>query len=114
MNGKHMTSYVQKQMGYLQNNDIDVLQPLTCRNISFRCLYRTALAAYSYDISDRNEKLAMDVIIMYGENEVYAKRSIPIVEKKCQRSLNVFECKGMGHAETLSTKASDICAFIQK
>ncbi|WP_243128199.1 hypothetical protein [Clostridium niameyense] len=114
INGKHIKSYIQKQMGYLKNNDIDVLQNLTCKNIKFNCLYKAALAAYSYDVVNRPEKLDMDVTIMYGENEIYAKRSVAIVNKKCLKPLNVFECKGMGHGEALSKKPIEICKLIEK
>lgn len=112
--GKHMISSVRENMGYLNQNDIDVLQPLCCTVISFSALYRSALAAYSYDITDRSETLDLDVTIAYGENEVYAKASADILNRLCEREVRIAPCQGMGHAEALSKDPSWICTLIRE
>lgn len=105
--GKHMTQYIQKQMGYF-DNDIEVLQPLTCNAITFRRLYHAALSAYSYSIKKRKEKLQMDVTVMFGKNEVYAKKSIPLIREKCLQSFTIIQSDESGHAETLSMRPEKI------
>ena len=71
---KRMWSYVSKQMGYRNGNEIEVLYPLCCKRIQFDTLYDAALAAYGYDIKKRMEKLRMKVVIMYGGNELFAAK----------------------------------------
>lgn len=112
--GKHMSSYILEQMGYLTNNDINVLKPLMYLDVSFSALYKAALAAYSYDIREREEKLNMNVIIMFGGNEIYAKRSISYIEDKCIKPLTICDYPNRGHAEVLSKAPHEICKIIER
>lgn len=70
INGKRMMKVVSKQMGYRNGDEKLILFPLCCKNLKIHILYKSALAAYSYDIKDRKEKLDMKVIILHGEKEI--------------------------------------------
>lgn len=111
---RRMWTYVSKQMGYKNGNEKDILFPLCNKKIQFHTLYETALAAYGYDIKRENRKLHMKVIIMYGENEKFATKSVPIVKNKCFSECEVIAFKEMGHSEALSLYPKKICEVIQK
>lgn len=112
LHGKHMMKYMQKQMGYLHNNDAQVLQPMGCAGITFGTLFQTALAAYKYDIRDREERISTEVVIMYGGNEIYAPNSVSLIERVSIYPVIVHACEDMGHAEALSRKPQKICNII--
>lgn len=114
MNGEHLISPVKENMGYLSNNDVDVLQSLIFPDITQEALYKAFLAAYSYDIKERSEKLEMYVGIMLGGNEIYAKSSIPLVERICLNSPEIHEFPNKGHAEVLSKESEIIFQLINK
>ncbi|MHB8064829.1 MAG: alpha/beta fold hydrolase [Ruminiclostridium sp.] len=114
INGQHLISPVKENMGYLSNNDVEVLQPLIFPDITQEALYKTFLAAYSYDIKERSEKLEMKVGIMLGGNEIYAKSSIPLVERICLNTPEVNEFPNKGHAEVLSKEPEIISQLINK
>lgn len=113
INGNHMLAEVQTQMGYLENNDIDVLRHLMYLDINLQTLYKSAYAAYSYDIKDRKEKLNMNVILICGGNEVYAKESIPLIQEKSLNPVNSYIFPNKGHAEVLSKESNEICKLIE-
>ncbi|OPX44921.1 alpha/beta hydrolase family protein [Ruminiclostridium hungatei] len=114
INGEHLISPVKENMGYLSNNDVDVLQPLIFPDITQEALYRAFLAAYSYDIKERSEKLGMKVGILLGGNEIYAKNSIPLVERICLKAPDIHEFPHKGHAEALSREPRLITGIINK
>ncbi len=109
--GEHLISPVKENMGYLSDNDVEVLQPLIFPDITQEALYRAFLAAYSYDIKGRSEKLRMQVGVALG-NEIYAKSSIPLVERICIRRPDIHEFPGKGHAEALSREPGLITDII--
>lgn len=111
---KRMWSYVSKQMGYRNGNEIEVLYPLCCKRIQFDTLYDAALAAYGYDIKKRMEKLRMKVVIMYGENELFAAKSVSLVKEKCVSEFEVYAYDNMGHSEVLSLHPEKLCEIIRK
>ena len=111
---KRMWSYVSKQMGYRNGNEIEVLYPLCCKRIQFDTLYDAALAAYGYDIKKRMEKLRMKVVIMYGENELFAAKSVSLVKEKCVSECEVYAYDNMGHSEVLSLHPEKLCEIIRK
>lgn len=113
LHGKHMMKYMQKQMGYLHNNDVQILHPMGCAGITFGTLFQAALAAYKYDIRDREEKLSMEVVIMYGGNETYAPHSVSLIKRASIYPAIVHACENMGHAEALSRKPQIICNMIE-
>lgn len=76
-----MWSYVSKQMGYRNGNEIEILYPLCCKRIQFDTLYDAALAAYGYDIKKRTEKLRMKVVIIYGKNELLPQNQFLLLKK---------------------------------
>ena len=114
LHGKHMMKYMQKQMGYLHNNDVQVLQPMGEVGITFRTLFWTALAAYKYDIRSREEKISMEVVIMYGGNETYAPNSVGLIKRVSIYPVTVHACENMGHAEVLIKKPQIICNMIKE
>lgn len=111
---KRMWSYVSKQMGYRNGNEIEVLYPLCCKRIQFDTLYDAALAAYGYDIKKRMEKLRMKVVIMYGGNELFAAKSVSLVKEKCVSECEVYAYDNMGHSEVLSLHPEKLCEIIRK
>ena len=111
---KRMWSYVSKQMGYRNGNEIEVLYPLCCKRIQFDTLYDAALAAYGYDIKKRMEKLRMKVVIMYGGNELFAAKSVSLVKEKCVSEFEVYAYDNMGHSEVLSLHPEKLCEIIRK
>lgn len=111
MQKKHMMKSIQKKMGYC-DNDVEILKSLTCETVKFKALYAAALAAYSYSIEKRQEKLEMEVIVMCGTDEIYAQRSIPIVKRKC-KNIFVYESQEKGHAETLGKTPEKIANIIR-
>ena len=111
---KRMWSYVSKQMGYRNGNEIEVLYPLCCKRIQFDTLYDAALAAYGYDIKKRMEKLRMKVVIMYGGNELFAAKSVSLVKEKCVSEFEVYAYDNMGHSEVLSLYPEKLCEIIRK
>ena len=106
-NGRHMNSYVRSQLGYGDRDEIKILSPLMCDEISFSALYRSALVCYMYDISKRGDFLC-DVIFMYGADEQFAAKSEMIVRAKTKGDFQTVRFHGMGHAEALSTRAGEI------
>ncbi|WP_034860616.1 alpha/beta hydrolase [Ruminiclostridium cellobioparum] len=114
INGEHLISPVKENMGYLSNNDVEVLQPLIFPDITQEALYRAFLAAYSYDIRERSERLGMKVGIMLGGNEIYAKSSIPLVERICLNTPEINEFPNKGHAEVLSREPQLISQLISR
>ena len=101
-------------MGYRNGNEIEVLYPLCCKRIQFDTLYDAALAAYGYDIKKRMEKLRMKVVIMYGENELFAAKSVSLVKEKCVSECEVYAYDNMGHSEVLSLHPEKLCEIIRK
>lgn len=114
LKGRHLMSPIKENMGYFTDNDVEVLFPLIYPNIKREILYRAFLAAYSYDIKNRIEKIGMNVGIMFGGNEIYAKNSIPLVEEKCIKKPEIYEMPGKGHAEVLSKEPEIIADIIMK
>lgn len=110
--GEHLISPVKENMGYQSDNDVDVLKPLIFPDITQEALYRAFLAAYSYDIKERSEKLNMKVGILLGGNEIYAKNSIPLVERICLKAPDIHEFPDLGHAEALSREPGLITDII--
>ena len=114
INGKRMMEVVSKQMGYRNGDEKLILLPLCCKNLKFYTLYKSALAAYSYDIRNRKEKLDMKVIILHGEKEIYAAHSALIVQKKCIYGCEIKICEKCGHSELLSLNPLKHCDIIKK
>lgn len=114
INGKRMMAVVSRQMGYRNGNEQLILFPLCCKNLNFHTLYRSALAAYSYDIRKRKEKLDMKVIILHGENEIYAAHSALFVQEKCIDGCKIKVCEKCGHSELLSLNPLKLCDIIKK
>lgn len=112
VHGEHLISPVKENMGYLSDNDVDVLQPLIFPSITREALHKAFLAAYSYDIKERSERLDMNVNMMMGGNEIYAKRSIPLIERMCLHAPEINEFPDKGHAEVLSKEPERISRFI--
>ena len=56
----------------------------------------------------------MNVVIMLGGNEIYAKNSIPLVEEKCISPPQVYEVPDKGHAEVLSKEPNVITGLIKQ
>ena len=110
--GNHMSSIVQQQMGYLKNNDIEVLKPLMYLGISGTSLYKAALSAYSYDIKHVNKKLNIDIAVIFGGNEIYAKESVEYIKDICSKPLIIYQYDNMGHSEVLSKCPYEICKLI--
>lgn len=105
--GRHMNSYVRGQLGYGDRDEIKILSPLMCDEISFSALYRSALACYMYDISTRGDFFC-DVVFMYGADEQFAAKSEMIARAKTKGNFRTVKFRGMGHAEALSTCAGEI------
>lgn len=110
--GEHLISPIKENMGYLSDNDVDVLQPLIFPAITQEVLHKAFLAAYRYDIKERTEKLDMNVNMMLGGNEIYAKNSVPLIERICLHAPEINEFPGKGHAEVLSKEPERISQFI--
>lgn len=113
INGNHMMTEVQTQMGYLKNNDINVLRHLMYLDVSLDTLYKAGFAAYSYDIKDREEKLDMNVILMCGGKEAYAQASIPLIQEKSLNTIKTCIFENKGHAEVLSKDSNEIVKLIE-
>lgn len=82
--------------------------------ITFRTLFWTALAAYKYDIRSREEKISMEVVIMYGGNETYAPNSVGLIKRVSIYPVTVHVCENMGHAEVLIKKPQIIYNIIKE
>ena len=114
LKGEHLISPIKENMGYENKDDVKVLQPLIFPEITYDALYHAFLAAYDYDIKECIEKIRMNVVIMLGGNEIYAKNSIPLVEEKCINPPQVYEVPDKGHAEVLSKEPNVITGFIKQ
>ena len=114
LKGEHLMSPVKENMGYFRNQDIEVLQPLIYPEINENVLYHAFMSAYSYDIQEREEHIDIKTLIMLGGNELYAKRSIQLIEAKCLLKLQVLEFPEKGHAEVLSLEPEKIGNVILK
>ncbi len=109
--GRHMNSYVRGQLGYGDRDEVKILTPLMCDEISFSALYRSALACYMYDISSRGD-FRCDLVFMYGADEQFAAKSEMIARAKTKGGFRTMKFRGMGHAEALSCSADEIAATI--
>ena len=114
LKGEHLISPIKENMGYENKDDVKVLQPLIFPEITYDALYHAFLAAYDYDIKECIEKIRMNVVIMLGGNEIYAKNSIPLVEEKCINPPQVYEVPDKGHAEVLSKEPNVITGLIKQ
>lgn len=114
LKGEHLMSPVKENMGYYRNQDIEVLQPLIYPEITENVLYHAFRSAYSYDIQERKEHIDTKTLIMLGGNELYAKKSIQLIEEKCLLKPKVLEFPEKGHAEVLSLEPEKIANMILK
>lgn len=113
MKNKHMNSYIKSQMGYLNKNEIEILKPLMCENISFSSLVSSAYATYSYKISNK-DFIDSNLIYIYGENEIFSQKSEQLLRQHCNKTFenNIFYNRG--HAEVLSKLPNEITKIINK
>ncbi len=56
----------------------------------------------------------MKVVIMYGENELFAAKSVSLVKEKCVSECEVYAYDNMGHSEVLSLHPEKLCEIIRK
>lgn len=112
MHGRHMNKYVQKKMGY-SNNDIGILKSMLCKKIRFRTLFKSSYSCYKYDIAKKTKKITCKMNVLYGEREEFAGKSIEVLEESSNNPLSIFKFDNLSHVELLAISPDKLCDIIK-
>lgn len=114
LSNKKLFSYIKRQMGYINKDEVAILKPMMCDRISFQTLEQSAYECYNYNINNGNEKIESKVWFICGSGENFALQSEKLISNAALLPIHKRVYQGKGHAEVLSQHPEEIVDIIKK